>query len=232
LRTDYEGVSVPLTPIPWTPKDVMLGLLVWLTLFLVEVGALAASGRVAQWVSTFAAVVSEVGLVVPVWLLAVRKYRVSWRELGIRTFSRRWLPVGCLGLLVFYIFNIFYSLILFSFSLQVQPGLVPLMSDPSRAIPLALMAVLLAPTLEEIFFRGFAYAGFRERFGPLRAGVLSAGLFSVAHLTPTAVLPFFLLGLLFAYLYERSGSVWPSAIVHTAINVLGSAAAYYVANYS
>jgi membrane protease YdiL (CAAX protease family) len=37
---------------------------------------------------------------------------------------------------------------------------------------------------------------------------------------------------LFAYLYERSGSVWPSAIVHTAINVLGSAAAYYVANYS
>jgi membrane protease YdiL (CAAX protease family) len=53
-----------------------------------------------------------------------------------------------------------------------------------RAIWLVL-AVLIAPVIEEILFRGYAYLGARQRLGPLGAGVGVTILFVAMHLTET-----------------------------------------------
>jgi membrane protease YdiL (CAAX protease family) len=41
-----------------------------------------------------------------------------------------------------------------------------------------------------------------------------------------AIIPIFVLGLIFAYLYHRSGSVWPAILMHVLTNALGLIAAY------
>jgi membrane protease YdiL (CAAX protease family) len=59
-----------------------------------------------------------------------------------------------------------------------------------------------------------------------KAALLSSLLFSLSHLTPTAILPIFAIGWLFSFLYERSRSIWPCTLLHALINLIGLGAAY------
>jgi membrane protease YdiL (CAAX protease family) len=80
--------------------------------------------------------------------------------------------------------------------------------------------VLLAPVFEEIVFRGLLYATLRRRLGWGMSAVASASLFAVAHgygvLGFTSVL---WSGIVWAWAYEKSGSLLPGIVAH-AINNL------------
>jgi membrane protease YdiL (CAAX protease family) len=80
--------------------------------------------------------------------------------------------------------------------------------------------------VEELFFRGFLYAGLAQRYSWRKAAVISSALFALIHLQPLAIAPIFILGYIFAYLYRRSGSIWPAVVMHVATNALGLGAAY------
>lgn len=56
--------------------------------------------------------------------------------------------------------------------------------DTTAAIVLALIAVVGAPFIEELFFRGLLQRSFRSRLGLRGAVALQAGLFGLAHLNP------------------------------------------------
>jgi membrane protease YdiL (CAAX protease family) len=85
---------------------------------------------------------------------------------------------------------------------------------------------------EEVFHRAYLMSVFEERwpprwrvFGvPLGFGAaLASAVFAVGHLvamTEVARLATFFPGLLFAWLWRRSGSVWAPALVHAASNLL------------
>jgi len=83
--------------------------------------------------------------------------------------------------------------------------------------------VVLTPVFEEIVFRGLLFATLRRRFALGPAAVLSAAIFAVAHgygaLGFAAV---FWSGLLWAWSYERTGSLLPSIAVHAADNLMAS----------
>jgi membrane protease YdiL (CAAX protease family) len=81
--------------------------------------------------------------------------------------------------------------------------------------------VVLTPVFEEIVFRGLLFATLRRRFGPGTAAMLSAGVFAVAH--GYGVLGFaavFWSGLLWAWAYERTGSLLPPIASHATDNLL------------
>lgn len=92
---------------------------------------------------------------------------------------------------------------------------------PEMAIYFVLIC-LAAPLLEETIFRGFIYAGLRQRFGPAFAILLSALVFGGAHVTLAlgGMLAIGLVGVLLAYLYERTRVLWPSIVAHALHNVL------------
>ena len=48
-----------------------------------------------------------------------------------------------------------------------------------------LLAVVMAPAIEEILFRGYAYLGVRQRLGPARAGIAISLVFLMMHLGET-----------------------------------------------
>lgn len=83
--------------------------------------------------------------------------------------------------------------------------------------------VVLTPVFEEIVFRGLLFATLRRRFAVLPAAALSAALFAVAH--GYGVLGFaavFWSGFLWAWSYERTGSLLPSIAAHAADNLMAS----------
>ena len=86
------------------------------------------------------------------------------------------------------------------------------------AIPLV---CLIAPLAEETIFRGFIYGWLRRRLPVLPAVVISAAVFSAAHVVLVLALPLFGVGVILALLYEYSDSLLPGAIVHGLFNLVG-----------
>ncbi len=86
------------------------------------------------------------------------------------------------------------------------------------AIPLV---CLIAPLAEETIFRGFIYGWLRRYLPVLPAVVISAAVFSAAHLVLVLALPLFGVGVILALLYEYSDSLLPGAIVHGLFNLVG-----------
>jgi membrane protease YdiL (CAAX protease family) len=173
---------------------------------------------------------AELVLLVPVWWLTVRKYRVGWGSLGLRGFQARMLILGCVLMVLSAAFNLLYGLFLGLFGLRIQPDLIPIFAGLSSPWLLLVGGAIVAPVVEEIFFRGFVFAGLRGHYGWRRAALLSSALFAVIHALPTAILPIFILGYIFAYLYQRSGSIWPAILMHVATNSLALGAAYFASS--
>jgi membrane protease YdiL (CAAX protease family) len=86
--------------------------------------------------------------------------------------------------------------------------------------------------VEEIFFRGFLFQGFRQQYGWIKGGLLSAAVFAIGHLDPVSLIPTFILGLLLAYMYHRSNSVWPGIILHFLVNAFGFCSLYAMTQLS
>lgn len=226
--TDQPDKAKP-APVPWTARDAWWGaasMVLWLVLA-------GASILLTRFLSVevnpgLAVTALELLLLVPVWWLAMHKRQAGWRDLGLRGFGATALGLGCGLMILSYLFNLVYSLILAQFNLRMQADLSPLLAELSSPWLFLVGAVVVAPVVEEIFFRGFLYAGLRGRYGWQKAAVISAALFAVVHLQLTAVAPIFLLGLVFAFLYERSGSIWPAVLMHVSSNALALGAAYLI----
>jgi membrane protease YdiL (CAAX protease family) len=52
-------------------------------------------------------------------------------------------------------------------------------------------------------------------------------VFSAFHLAPGVLLPVFVTGLLLAWLYHRTGSLWPCMAAHAGQNAIALAATLY-----
>jgi len=91
------------------------------------------------------------------------------------------------------------------------------------AIAAGLLIVVFAPISEEIFFRGFMFGALRTRLSLWPAAAISAFVFGLLHLSSgdfSVVPPLMVLGLLFAWLYEYTGSLGPPIVLHMINNAI------------
>jgi len=174
----------------------------------------------------------ELLLFLPVWWLGIRKYGVSWRSLGLRKFDLNFLALGCGLMVISWGMNVIYALFLSLFSLTIQPDFSLLFTDTSSALGVMIGGAVVAPIVEEVIFRGFIFAGLRERFGWQISALISSLLFAAIHFQLTAFLPITILGLIFAFLYQRSGSIWPAIIMHVSSNAIALSAALVASKIS
>ena len=81
---------------------------------------------------------------------------------------------------------------------------------------------------EELWYRGFLIAYLAPWIGWWQAAVASSVLFGIGHTYqgPAGVLKTTIVGLVMAALYRYSGSLWPSIVLHTALDVHGGAIGY------
>jgi membrane protease YdiL (CAAX protease family) len=93
----------------------------------------------------------------------------------------------------------------------------------SLAIITGIFVIAVAPLVEEFFFRGFLYQAFRNRIGVWAAAGASGLIFGAIHFKPEFLIPLASLGFLLAWLFQKTGSLWPCIAVHAINNTLAFA---------
>ena len=121
------------------------------------------------------------------------------------------------------VFVITTSMIVFPF-FGIEPQtqkVVTEIEQETNAIYLALAcftAIVGAAVWEETLFRGLFLQGLKRDFGRFVAVVLSAGVFAAIHGSITVMPAIFVMGLILAYIYEKTDSLWASIGFHATFN--------------
>ena len=222
----------------WGIWQVVLGILVIVlaiapVVLLAEALAALTGGEraaVAAWTSSMV-----MGLVIlaVVWQFALERDLVSPRSLGLARPKGSSLVVillavaGLAGSLV--LTGLYTGLVRW---LDAGPLTPPEIGAeivfPGMAAAMTFLALAVwTPVTEEIFFRGFIFAGLVPRLGPWWSMAVSAAIFSAFHLNLGVVAPIFGTGLILAWLYHRTGSLWPGIAAHAGQNALALSVAMY-----
>jgi uncharacterized protein len=86
------------------------------------------------------------------------------------------------------------------------------------------LIVIVAPLSEEIFFRGFLFRGMSRTMGGVVAALLASAIWGLFHYTGPetwgVVVQITVFGLWLSWLYERTGSIYPTIAVHTVNNAV------------
>ncbi len=94
---------------------------------------------------------------------------------------------------------------------------------PAALVTALAEVLVLAPVLEELVFRGLLYGTLRRRLGTLSAAAVSAGLFAVGHgYGLPGLASVFTAGVIYAWAYERTGSLLPGMAAHAVSNLLAT----------
>jgi uncharacterized protein len=153
-------------------------------------------------------------LATPLRLLGLRPFRISALGIMLATLVTYYIAAG-----------LFASLVLKPDQEDIGGELG--VGNPSVvvAVTAVLMIVLLAPVAEELFFRGFVFAGLRGRWSLWPAAITSGLIFGLVHAPTgiTTVVPLAALGFALCWLYDRTGSLWPCVIAHMINNGLALA---------
>ena len=81
-------------------------------------------------------------------------------------------------------------------------------------------AVIAAPILEELFFRGMIYKRLRDMINVKAAVVISALFFGAFHGNLVQFVYAFIIGLMLAYVYEKFKTIWAPVIFHIGANLI------------
>lgn len=163
------------------------------------------------------------GLIGFLALFAAYALRIrNLRAFGFRTTERKWLLVAVvIGIAAFggcfVIEGIYYHFITeintqADFQTAAQGG-------PLSMFILLITGAILTPLSEEFVFRG-VIANALNRYGPWAGIVGSAAIFGVVHGFTVILLDAFMVGVLVAYLFRKTGSIWPGVVVHIVYNGL------------
>ena len=83
----------------------------------------------------------------------------------------------------------------------------------------SVFTAIIGPFAEELFFRGFMYSAVKKYTGVFWAMAATSVLFAALHSNLAGFAPIMVLGILLAYLYEKTGSLVPSITVHIIHNL-------------
>ena len=211
------GMEAPVESPPWSAREAWVSVLL---LVLLNIGLLLfvrqSSG--AQLAESALVIAAELAYLLPVVIVLVWK-RIPWRHIGFGGFEWSTLGIGCGTMLGAYVVILVHNVIITLLGIAPQgQAILDVLNALDSPVWLIVAAVIVAPLVEEIFFRGFLFQGFRQKYGWVNAMLLSSAIFAAAHLDPVSLVPTFLLGLVFSYTYQRSNSVWPGVILHFLVN--------------
>jgi membrane protease YdiL (CAAX protease family) len=234
---NFENQQVAPTPevpdysVPWKVIDNWIGVALLAIIDVVIFVVMLGQEQRAEIAQSGAVLLLELAYLLPVVIIFAWR-RLHWKHLRFGTFEWKTLGIGCGLLIGSYVIIILHNALLYLLGVDTQgENIVKLFGELDSPVWFFIVGAVFAPLVEEIFFRGFLFQGFRARYGWVTAMLLSAAIFAAAHLDLVVLIPTFLLGCLLAYLFQRSNSIWPGIILHFLVNSFGLLGAYFVSNY-
>ena len=162
-----------------------------------------------------------------VWFHAVWREPLGWQRFTIQPISGAWIAISLLSAVA----CVFIAAAIAKFSTPFigPPAGPPLPIRPGEAVATAsfvsiflLSAGLLAPVMEELVFRGVLYVWARRFMGVLPAALIAAAIHALVHFDLGATPSLIVIFVVFAWLYERSGTIWAPIIAHAGHNLIVS----------
>jgi membrane protease YdiL (CAAX protease family) len=176
-------------------------------------------------------ILETVALILPIYLLGIRRKKISWSELGIRSCRLEWvLLAGLLGFIAIPLSGLVALIIQLLLGKPLEnpqlPFLAPAGLSVFGGIAMFILGGFLAPFAEELFFRGILYRWLRQRWG-VAPGILISGLiFGILHGDWAVGGAAFVLGIILAWSFEKSNSLWAAFIIHAINNSVKIALLY------
>lgn len=99
------------------------------------------------------------------------------------------------------------------FFTDIKKAPIPEATNVSEYIVLMLIIAFSAGLCEEVLFRGLIMRAY-EKFGRKKAIIISAVMFAIFHFNIQNFMGPMILGLLFGYLVEYTGSIWAGVLCH------------------
>jgi hypothetical protein len=176
-------------------------------------------------VSLGALTIQVIASVIAVYGVGRWRRGYTWADLGLRPMRLEWWIGSVLGgLICLPLLGLLAMLTSFLMgeSEPTNPQL-PFLAPNGRfswtgAVGMFLLAGVLVPWVEELFFRGVLYRWARRGMGVFASAALIAVLFGLVHGHPVVGVAVMPLGFLAALVYEYSGSLWSSVVVHAVNN--------------
>jgi hypothetical protein len=229
-----------LPEIDWGPRQAFLGLLAAILLSAILPAIFVApfdpdlSGTGSLIAAQFLLGASLVA--VPIVVATSWKWR-RWRDalpmLGFRRFRASAIKLAALAWLTYFIASAIYSAVIVEPKQEDVGGQLGV-GDANIAIAVTavVLVAVIGPMWEELFFRGFLFSGLRQGWSFWPAAVVTGLLFGLVHAPEgiTIVVPLGILGGALAWLYERTGSLWPCIGIHWFNNALALALAPLLGN--
>lgn len=216
--------------VPWSVGDTWAGVVL---LVLLSIGMLVAVfiGIGRQYLENVGVLLLEMIYLVPVILIFAFR-RIHPRHLGFGKFTLNVMGIGCGLLVAAYMIILVHNMLLYVLGVDTQGDQIfELLGQLESPVWFFVTGAVIAPLVEEVFFRGFLFQGFRQKYGWVVGILLSSFLFAAAHLDPVSFIPTFVLGCVLAFVYHQSNSLWPPIIFHAAINSFSLLAVYVMSQY-
>jgi len=159
------------------------------------------------------------------WLVVRGKGR-AWKELGFKWGeARHTLTYGGLGAVVALVVSLGIMLLIV-LVIYLLGGGNPLSAEAEQVETLAGgqlllsvgVVVVLAPVFEELFFRGLFYPPLRRSLGPTLAIVIDGIVFGALHMRYLSIISLILVGMILAYVYEKTESLYAPIMTHALYN--------------
>lgn len=171
--------------------------------------------------------------------LALRRFRHPLVMLGVRRPTPREVVLVVVGMVPWFISIGLVSLgvaALFNRGQQVPSNtrqlFIQVPHGPALLLYALLVSAVAAPICEEVFFRGMIFRYLRARWPVWAAAPVSAVIFGAAHLSgatsPLIVPVLAFIGLILALVYERTGSLTNSILLHALNNGVLTTVTYLV----
>ena len=216
--------------VPWKIRDVAIATAVPFGIVAIALAAsqfydVGARNQAGEAIPPWSIFIFQGILIGLVWVFGIRKYKVPWRTLGLRPAIGRgvmWLPFAALAVSLAVTAAYAYIVTLLGVDILAPDQEIrgDLLGTGLTRLLNTLVIGIWGPFTEEIFFRGFVLAAMLPVMGPLRATLLSAAVFALAHLDLGTLFPIFVTGVILAWLYIKTRSLWPPITAHAAQNLL------------
>jgi membrane protease YdiL (CAAX protease family) len=210
-------------PGPWRLVDVLLIAVVSVVVLIAGTVLLKQLNADPLTLTIGAVALEGVTLVGSVYLFGLRRKGLSWQAVGLRPAPAEWVWVsiaaGVACLFLTGIVALIVQILLGRPPTNPQlPALIPKGLTAGGEVAMFLLAGLFVPFAEELFFRGVLYTWLREHWSFWPSAIASALLFGAAHGDIAIAAGVAVMGLIQAWVFERSRSLWTTFIIHALNN--------------
>jgi membrane protease YdiL (CAAX protease family) len=207
---------------PWSKKDIVITM--GSTTFIIIMAAIVLN---YLKINVITALLIQWILIMTPLLLITKKYKFKLIHFGFEKISIKQLIKHVLfGYLLFIGITIIINILILYAGIkipgyQMQEKILPLLVNNTKELIIAgISIVLIAPVIEEIFFRGFLLRSLSNKIGIFWGSILSAGIFSIFHLQLQNIIPIFILALIMNSLVIKSKSIITSIAFHIFNNAI------------